>query len=89
MPSWSSRDNITNSDSGQNSSAQHEVSDGSRDKYSLSDVENDDQLGTAQLKHEIRTYKRAKKRKGDDDSAQLSLSLTKRLRTQRISSDSA
>ena len=71
-----------------NRSAQLKVPDDSRDQYSLSGDRSDVELGTAQLRHEIRTLVRASKRKGDG-STQLSLNLAKRLKTMKISSDSA
>ena len=84
-----SREKITNSENEQISSAQLKVPDDSRNQYSLSGDRSDVELGTAQLRHEIRTLVRASKRKGDDDSTQLSLNLSKRLKTKKISSDSA
>ena len=64
----------------------------SREKltHSDSDAGRDDKFGTAQLKAAIRTYIRASKRKGDDnDSTQLSQSMTKEIKTKKFSSDSA
>ena len=50
--SLTSREKITSSDSEKNSSAQHRNSEDSRDIDSIYDSRYDDQLSSAQLKHE-------------------------------------